>query len=81
MWDLAYNQEEGSLTVCMDGEEVDRAYGVPPPSFSSRNVRMGTWFEANQAFRGYLDELKIYDYPRSAEAIRESALARHEATF
>ncbi len=62
----------------MDGDEMDRAYGVPPPSFMRRNIRMGTWFEANQAFRGYLDELKIYDYPRSAEAIRASAQAQRE---
>ncbi len=70
---VVYDQKEGSLTIYMDGEEVDRAYGVPPPSFNNRRIRMGTWFKANQAFRGLLDELKVYDYPLSAEAIRASA--------
>jgi hypothetical protein len=72
---VTYDQQEQSLTVYMNGEEVDRAYGVPAPSFRRRVIRVGTWFKANQAFRGYLDELKIYDYPLSPDAIRKSARA------
>jgi hypothetical protein len=73
---VVYDKREESLTLYMDGREFDRAYGVPTPRFTYRNIRLGTWHKANQAFRGYLDELKVYDYALSEAAVSEAAQRR-----
>lgn len=39
-------------------------------------LRLGTWHKANQAFRGFLDEVTLYDYTRTPEQIRAAAQRR-----
>ena len=64
------------LVLYVDGEEVDKVFGVPRQEFNIRHIRLGTWHEANQAFRGYLDEIKVYDYIRSEDEILIEAYSR-----
>ena len=73
---VTYDPAEAVLTLYMDGEEVDKAFGIPRQEFNIRQIRIGTWHKANQAFRGYLDELKVYDYVRTEDEILIEAFSR-----
>jgi hypothetical protein len=73
---LVYDPEEASLSLYLDGALVDRAKGAPPPDMMWRNLRLGTWYKANQAFRGEIDEVEVYDYPRTSAAIAVSATSK-----
>ncbi|MDX6770471.1 MAG: LamG-like jellyroll fold domain-containing protein [Elusimicrobiota bacterium] len=72
---MVHDPRDASLTVYLDGKAVDRAKGAPVPSYNIRNLRLGTWYKANQAFRGAIDELEVHDYPRSADDIARAAAA------
>ena len=73
---LVHDPASRTLTLYLDGVQVDQARGVPPPDPPKWQIRLGTWHKANQAFRGLIDEVACYDYPRSAEAIARAAAAR-----
>lgn len=75
-----YDPFEASLTLYVDGEQADKAWGVPKPRFNMHRIRFGTWYKANQAFRGYLDDFKLYNYARSPQEIRDSAILKKGAT-
>ena len=66
---LVHNPEEASLSLYLDGVLADRAKGAPPPDMTWRRLRLGTWHKANQAFRGEIDEVEVYDYPRTDSEI------------
>lgn len=68
-----YNPYEQSLTLYINGKVVETGWAVPAPRFSYRNLRLGTWYKANQAFRGTFDEFRLYNYPKTAEDIRQAA--------
>lgn len=70
---LVYDPAERALIVYLDGREADRALGAPEPELNIRQIRLGTWYKANQAYRGLIDEVEIYDYPRSAADIAAAA--------
>lgn len=70
---MVYTKSTSTLTLYLNGKVTDTAHGVPVPSLNVRNLRLGTWFEDNQAFRGSFDEFKCYDYPRSAQEILSAA--------
>lgn len=70
---LVFDPVEGSSTLYLDGRLIDRDKGAPVPRFKHRNLRLGTWHKANQAYRGELDEVDVYDFPRSAEEIAGAA--------
>jgi hypothetical protein len=70
---MAYDPRERTLTLYLDGERVDQAKGVQALSFRHRNLRLGTWHKNNQAFRGEIDEVSVYDYPREEEEIAAAA--------
>jgi hypothetical protein len=57
----------------LDGVLVDRARGAPAPDMTLRRLRLGTWHEANQAYRGEIDEVEVFDYPRTDAAIAAAA--------
>lgn len=65
----------GELRLYVGGELVARRppAGSGPRLARLRELRLGTWHEANQAFRGALDELKLYRRALSEEEIRQSA--------
>jgi len=63
---VVYDPDEAVLVIYKNGKEVDRVYGVPPQPFNYRQITIGTWYQNNQAFRGHLDDLKVYNYPRKA---------------
>jgi len=66
---LVHNPGEASLSLYLDGVLADRAKGTPPPDMTWRRLRLGTWYKANQAFRGEIDEVEVYDYPRTDSEI------------
>ncbi|MCU7834616.1 MAG: matrixin family metalloprotease [gamma proteobacterium symbiont of Taylorina sp.] len=68
-----YDPFESSLSLYLDGKLVETIWAVPAPLFSIRHIRFGTWFKANQAFRGMLDEFKLYNYARTAQEIKIAA--------
>jgi hypothetical protein len=72
---VVFDPRGETLTVYLDGEAVDAAKGAPAPSMNIRHLRLGTWHEDNQAFRGELDELEVYAYPRSAHEVAMAARA------
>lgn len=70
---LVHDPEEEALLVYLDGALADRAKGAPAPEMAWRRLRLGTWHKANQAFRGEIDEVEVYDYPRPSAAIAGAA--------
>lgn len=72
---MVFDPREKSLTVYLDGKPADVAKGAPVPDMNIRHLRLGTWFKANQAFRGEIDEVEVYDYPRTADDLAQAARA------
>lgn len=70
---LTYNPGLSNAILYVNGEQVDVASNAPLPRAEFVNpFRVGTWYKSNQAFRGWVDEVKIYDYPLGpAEVARE----------
>ena len=61
----------------INGAVVARAVEAPALARQFVNpLRIGTWYEANQAFRGWVDEVKVYDYARTAGQVKASSAAR-----
>jgi hypothetical protein len=71
---LVYDPASETMTLYLNGARVDQARGVFQPDFYFRQIRLGTWHKANQAYRGLIDEVACYDYPLSAQAIAQEAL-------
>ena len=72
---MVHDPKQASLFLYVDGKLIDRAKGAPPPDMRWRNFRLGTWHKANQAFRGEIDEVKVFDFPLPAHIIARSAEA------
>lgn len=70
---LVYDPLEASLTVYLNGVPVDKAKGAAPPDLNIRHIRLGTWHKANQAFRGEIDEVLVFDYARAPDVIARAA--------
>lgn len=70
---LVYDQAGGYISLYQDGKRVDTAYGAPGPDFGWGFMRLGTWHQDNQAFRGEIDDVVVYNYPRSDEEIAAAA--------
>ena len=71
---LVYDKETSKLSLYLDGELADEeatkgSLGTP----AKNQVRVGTWYKTNQAYEGLIDELKLYNVPRTPEQIRQSA--------
>jgi hypothetical protein len=67
------------MRLYIDGELVARALplGSAPPGFADiRNVRLGTQFERNGAYRGMIDEVKVYARSLSDAEVEASASGR-----
>lgn len=66
------------LRLYVDGELVARAlpFGAAPGFADIRNLRLGTQFERNGAYRGMIDEVKVYARTLSDEEIQASASGR-----
>jgi hypothetical protein len=73
---LVYDPGEASLSLYLDGMLADRAKGAPSPDMTWRQLRLGTWYKSNQAFRGEIDEVEVYDYPRTGATIAAVAASR-----
>jgi hypothetical protein len=66
------------MRLYIDGELVARAlpFGSAPGFADIRNVRLGTQFERNGAYRGMIDEVRIYARALPDEEIEASASGR-----
>ena len=49
--------------------ELSDVAGPVDPATAPNPIRIGTWFETNQALRGSVDDVRIYDYPLSEDQI------------
>ena len=69
------------MRLYVDGELVARALplGSAPGFADVRNVRLGTQFERNGAYRGMVDEVKVYARALSDAEIEASASGRPQA--
>jgi len=63
------------MRLYVDGRLVARAvpWGSAPGFADVRTLRLGTWVERNGAYRGMIDEVKIYARALSEEEIAQSA--------
>jgi hypothetical protein len=66
------------MRLYVNGELIARAVplGSAPGFADIRNVRLGTWFERNGAFRGTIDEVKVYARTLSDDEIEASAASK-----
>ena len=71
---FVYDGTDGTLTVFANGKRIGQATGAPkdrewfPISFS-----IGGWSGSRPRFRGRLDDVLLYDYPRSEAEIEADA--------
>ncbi|TMA81212.1 MAG: LamG domain-containing protein [Deltaproteobacteria bacterium] len=71
---VVYDGTDGTLTVFANGKRIGQATGAPkdrewfPISFS-----IGGWSGSRARFRGRLDDVLLYDYPRSEAEIEADA--------
>lgn len=71
---IVYDGSAGAAILYVDGDEAARQTDVPPLTTTYPNpFKIGTWHRQNQAFRGWIDEVRVFDYARSAAQIAESA--------
>ena len=66
------------MRLYVDGKQVARGmpWGAAPGFAMIRNLRIGTASERNGAYRGMVDEVKVYARPLSEEEIAAAAGAR-----
>ncbi|HBA59528.1 MAG TPA: hypothetical protein DCZ92_01635 [Elusimicrobia bacterium] len=71
---LVYDAPDATLELFLDGKLADTAKDAPPPDLNILKLTLGTWYQDNQAFRGYIDEVRVYDRPlRAAELAARAA--------
>ncbi|MFQ5874220.1 MAG: LamG domain-containing protein [Dehalococcoidia bacterium] len=71
---LVYDPKSAISRLYLNGHRVDEGNVSMPIQRHSQSLRLGVWSTpANQAYRGYIDELKLYDYPRTADQIFQSS--------
>lgn len=71
---LVYDRAWSAARLYVDGRRVARAGVFTSPELGRQGtLRIGSWHAANQAFRGEVDELKLYGYALGEAAIRASA--------
>ena len=63
------------MRLYVNGQLVARAlpFGAAPGFADIRTLRLGTWYERNGAYRGMIDELKVYARTLSDEEISAAA--------
>lgn len=62
---LVHDPERGKDFLYLDGKLVDARGGSPDlAERGAGSMRLGTWYQDNQAFRGWIDEVKVYDFAR-----------------
>jgi len=67
---LAYDPVLSNASLYINGALADVQSNAPLPRAEFVNpFRVGTWYKSNQAFRGWIDEVKIYDYPLSPDEV------------
>ena len=72
---ITFDAPTATAVLYLDGAAVVTASGVAAPNPGDQRanpLRIGTWFETNQACRGLIDELRIYDFPISAAQLSAS---------
>lgn len=73
---IVYDGDTSTATYYINGAEAARQGNVPSLVASYPNpFKIGTWHKQNQAFRGWIDEVRVYDHPLTPDRIAESATA------
>lgn len=58
----------------LNGRRIAAGPGqFPIPLRLPSGLRIGTWYKSNQAFRGLVDEVRMFTHARGEQAIRETA--------
>jgi len=72
---LVYDGGSAVARLYLNGQLVSEEGNVSVPlQRETHALRFGLWATpANQAFRGHIDEVKLYDYPRTADQILQSS--------
>jgi hypothetical protein len=72
---LVYDGGSAVARLYLNGQLVSEEGNVSLPlQRETHALRLGVWSTpANQAFRGNIDEVKLYDYPRTDDQIRRSS--------
>ena len=72
---LAYDVRARTLRLFMNGTLVDEAREVPISShWYPISLGVGAWASPTSgSFKGWIDECKVYEFPRTSEEIAESA--------
>jgi hypothetical protein len=71
---LVYDAKSAVVRLYLNGHRVDEGNVSVPIQRHSKSLRLGVWSTpANQAYRGHIDELKIYDYPKTGDQILQSS--------
>jgi hypothetical protein len=74
---LVYDRPWYAARLYVDGERVARAsVYLPPRTAPGRTLHIGAWDGANRAFRGEVDELRLYAVALCEGEIRASAASR-----
>lgn len=62
---LVYDRRWSAARLYLDGRLVERVGVIHAPRLERQDsLRIGTWHRANQAFRGAIDEVRVYGYAR-----------------
>jgi hypothetical protein len=70
---VVYDRRWQTARLYVDGERVARAGVYGSSGSRPGGVRIGTWHEANQAFRGEVDELRVYGHALDEAEVRAGA--------
>ncbi|GEM_PF-2557689 len=68
---IVFDASKQASFLFINDKMIDKARLTQAPTGSRVNpLRLGTWYKKNQAFRGAIDEVKIYDYAKYPGAAR-----------
>lgn len=72
---LVYDARSAVARLYLNGQLVSEEGNVSVPlQRKTHALRLGVWSTpANQAYRGHIDEVKLYDYPKTADQILQSS--------
>ncbi len=73
---IVYASSISKVQLYLDGSLVDEQEDAHP-QFRQKFVnpfKVGTWYKKNEAFRGFVDDVKLYNYAKSPEEIATDAL-------
>ena len=70
---IVYAPSISKVQLYLDGTLVDEQGDVHPKFYDKfvNPFKVGTWFKKNEAYRGYIDEVKLYNYAKTSKEISD----------